>query len=509
MNLFKNFNIALNQAKIELLCRVGIILVVLLYAIHFFDEALAIGLFSLIILSSATIFLLYGFGVRDKNIYIVFLIGLLVHLGATLFLYWTGFKPFGGGGDFTLYNNIAIQIAQRFSHRNFSLAGLYTEHFFPILIGVIYMVTFSDMIVGQLFTVWLAAISIVLAYVIVLQIGGTKKIAFGGSLMVSVYPSYLYFGSVLLKDTVVIPLVLAGMLLSIKMCKNFSWVKFLLFFVILTCLINLRFYVGYALMFALIGSSPLLSAYTIKKRIIYWLIIIFFIGFSPQMVGDGYYGFNNFKKFLNPKQITYFREVIYANPPSKPSVPAVTIPKPSAPLPSVSTPLSPISPPESNNGNGSTFVLETGFHGGITTFLKNYSQSFIYSLLGPLPWQFRNQRQIVGLAETIPWYVLIIVSFYGCARFIKKRGMVEFFKYYRMSFPLLLFSVFTLGALSLFINNYGIIARIRIPVFICFLSMMFVSFNNDIEKFYEKISHYWGRGIHRLSFIKSTFGPRK
>ena len=53
------------------------------------------------------------------------------------------------------------------------------------------------------------------------------------------------------------------------------------------------------------------------------------------------------------------------------------------------------------------------------------------------------------------------------------------------SLPLLIFSVFALGALSLFINNYGIIARIRIPAFICLISIICVMFNERLEQIYE------------------------
>lgn len=509
-NIFKNFNIALGQTQIELLFRVGIILAVLLYAIHFFDKALAIGLFFLILLSGATIFLLYGFALRDKNIYIVFLMGSLVHLGVVLFLSWTGFKPFGGGADFTLYNNTAIQIAQRFSHGNFSLQGLYTDHFFPILIGVLYMFVLPDMIVGQFFTIWLAAVSILLTYLIVLEIGGTKKIAFLVGIIISFYPSYLYFGSVLLKDTVVIPFALAGILLMLKMIKNFSWLKFLLFFIILTCLINLRFYIGYALMFTFIVCWPLLSGLIFKKKITYWLIIIFLLGFSPQIIGNGYYASNSFKKLLNQERITYYREIVYSNNP--PTTIQLVTPELPPPPPVIPQPPPPQPPPPQQtpskqelNGSGSTFKLETGLDKGILQFSKNSLQSFLYSLLGPFPWQLKHQRQIMGLVETIPWYVLIVVSLCGCIRFIKKRRMLGFLKFHKFSLPLLLFSVLAIGALSLFINNYGIIARIRIPMFICLISVMFISFNGDIEKIHEKISYYWWGWLHRLPFIKNSF----
>ena len=504
-----------------------IVLTILFYLISFFDKASATGFLLLLFLTFATFFIIYKTGVKDRGIYMVFLMAILVHLGAVLFIYYSDFKPFGGGADFQSYNKIATEIAHRFWQGNFSLDGLYTEHFFPVLIGILYMITLPSMIIGQIFTVWLAAISILLAYLIVIEIGGTKKIAFLASVIIIFYPSYLYFGSVLLKDTIVIPLALAGVLLMLKIAKNFSWIKFLLFFIVLTCLINLRFYIGYALMFTFIVSWPLLSRLVIKEKVICWLTIIFILGFSPQIVGNGYYASDSFKKLLNPKSITYYREVVYNNLPSNPQPePSITpqpitsqpiTPQPTNPLVvlpqpvivSQPSPLQQEPPQQEFNGGGSNFELETGFNGGILKFLKNSFQSFFYSLLGPFPWQIKYSRQIVALGETIPWYLLIIISIYGSIRFIRKKGILYFSKFYKFSLPLLMFSILALGALSLFINNYGIIARIRMPVFICLISMMFISFNDDIEnyykKIYEKIFNNRRSRFHWVSFFRSDF----
>src|SRR3989344_5172678 len=517
------------------------VLAVLFCVISFFDKALAVGLLFLLFLVIATIFIIRKTGIKDKKLYTVFFIALLIHLGAMLFIYYGHFRPFGGGADFEGYNQTAIEIANRFSQGNFSLAGLYTDHFFPILIGILYIFVLPSMIVGQFFTVWVAVISILLVYVVIIEIGGTKKVAFLASLVISFYPSYLYFGSVLLKDTVVIPLVLLGVFLILKMVKRFSWVKFALFFILLTCLINLRFYIGYALMFSFIFSWPLLSEFDLKKKMIYWAAIIFLLGFSPQILGNGYtgngyYGFDSFHKLLNPEKITYYREVLYSNNPSSnpksvdpqpvvaqlDNTKLITI-QPNDPQEKLLDPQLVVAQPDNTKlitiqpnilqeepkEDNSTFVVKTGFNEGVIAFLGNSFQSFFHALLGPFPWQFNSQRQMVGLAETIPWYVLIIISVYGSIRFIKKKGMLEFLAFYKFSFPLLVFGILALGALSLFINNYGIIARIRIPVFICFICVMFISFNSGIENYYEKVPYHWRSCVHRIPFVRSAFKAEK
>lgn len=454
-----------------------------------------IGLLLLLFLAVVTLLAMHRAGIKDTNLYLVFLLALVVHMAVALFIYYSGFG-FGGGADFTGYHQNAVDISSRLKQNNLSLDGLGLLNYYPAAIALVYTITLPEVIIGNLFTVWLAALSIILIYKVVLEMGGTQRSAFLASLIIVFYPSYLYFGSVLLKDTVVIPLVLMGLLLAIRILKNFSWVVFLAFFIILTSLIHLRFYVGYALMLSLILSWPLLSQYHLKKRMTYWLAIVFLLGFSPFILGSGYYGLHHFKKFLNPDKITYFREVVYtANSPlnSQPPAPQLPAPKPVSPEPTAPKPPSsqPESPKPPLEGSGSTFVLETGFDNGPVVFLKNSSQSFMYSLLGPFPWQFNNQRQLIGLVETIPWYVLIVAFFYHAARFIKKKGIWEFLTLYKFGLPLLIFSFLALGALSLFINNYGIIARIRIPMFICLVSLISIIFNGILENYYAKISHYW------------------
>jgi len=488
--------------------------IVFIIFLWFLDEGLAVGLLFLSILAIATFLVLLKIGIKDKKIYTIFLIVFFTHLCAVLFIYFTGFRPFGGGADYELYNNTAIQIADRFSHFNFSLERLYSAHYFPVLIGVIYIYTLPQMIIGQLFTVWLAGISAIILYLLVLEIGGTKKSAFLAGLIVAFYPSYLYFGSLLLKDTLVIPIALSGLLLSVKILKNFSVLKFSAFFIFLTALIHFRFYIGYALLFSFVISWFLASGFAIKKRTIYGIVMIFILGFSPQMLGSGYYGFKNLEAFLTPQKITFYREIIYntssVNQVLCPelSVPASTDPPVSAP--SSDMPLCPIfenhSPfiktdamatkTNSQRGEGSSFVVDVGFKEGILTFFKNYLESFIYSFAGPFPWQIVHTRQLFALIENIPWYLLLIVFIYNFIKLVKREGILKILVRHKLVAPLFFFGLISLGALSLFINNFGIILRIRMPVFISFFCIIVLFFN--LEKIYEKIFSYWRSRVYRF-----------
>ena len=296
---------------------VGIIAVLLLtFFFNLSDKALAIGIFLIVFLSAITFFVLSKIGIKDQTLIFLFLIALFIHLIAVLFIHYAHIQPFGSGsdGDYILYQQQAQEIAQRIHRADFSLQGLGILHYFPVIIGYIYALTLPEMIIGQLFNVWLTGISVILVYLMVREIGGSKNWAFLTGLIVSIYPSYLFYGSLLLKDGLVVLLALSGLMLSLKLIKNFSLRNFIIFFIILTGLIHFRFYIGCVLLFTFIFCWLMLGKLNLKKKLIYGTVIVFLLGFSPQISGYGYYGIYTIEKYLNSQTITYYRETAYVPP---------------------------------------------------------------------------------------------------------------------------------------------------------------------------------------------------
>jgi hypothetical protein len=374
------------------------------------------------------------------------------------------------------------------------------------------MVSLPKMIVGQLFVAWLAALAVLFLYYIIVEVGGSRASAFIIGFMVNGYASYLYYGSLLLKDTVVIPLALLGLLIIIKIVKRFSWLSFLLFFATVTALIHFRFYIGFALLFSFIFSWFVLSAFNVKKRMIYGIFMIFVLGFSPVLIGYGYYGVLPLKVYINKEVITKYREVVYA-PDASPKAPIkeqLTVPASNAPSiseakpttiitpPEVKKPEPPATPVEEKNSSGSSFIINPGFDNPFT-FVRNYFLAFIYSLLGPFPWQLRFKRHLFFLLETIPWYLFVSYAIYIAYKYLRQHGITSCLIRYKFTLPVLLFSAMSLGALSLYISNFGIISRIRMPVFISLLCLAsFGVHSNSLEKIYEKIFSYGQRWFYRV-----------
>ncbi|MSU54579.1 MAG: hypothetical protein EXS48_01940 [Candidatus Staskawiczbacteria bacterium] len=423
-----------------------------------------VGLLLLGSLTCFTFAALRKFNIRDKKLYAILLGVLVLHICVVLFIHYTGFDPFPGGADYNGYHRDAVEIATRFKSGNFSLENIPLLHYFPVIIGVVYTITAPAMVVGQLFLIWIVLLSVILLYLLVLEIRGDGKGFWLVGLAAIFYPSLLYFSSILLKDSLVVMLSLLGLLLSLKMAKNATPPLFVAFFVTVTALIHFRFYIGFALLFSFIVSWFLISHFEWDRRVKYGLIIIFLLGFSPQIAGLGYYGNMQLQSFLTETAITNYREVAYAPQPIYEPVgpkenngPKITEPNPFD--------------REDASGTGSSFTVDVNFDNKYK-FIANYCLSFIYTLLGPFFWQLRYKKHLLFLLETIPWYFICAVIFYQAYACYKAIGPRQWLAKYKYTLPILLFCIFSVGAISLFISNFGIIARIRMPVLLSLITLL-------------------------------------
>ena len=166
-----------------------------------------IGLLFIIGLSVLFGTIFWKLGMRDRRAYILFGISLLIHVLAVLFIYVADFQPFsGGGGDYTSYHKAAVRIADGIGQGNL-LPDIETRgvaHSFPTIIGYVYFFTVPSMVVGQLFNALVASVAITLLYFIVLELTQSFSWAFGIGLLANLYPSFLFYSSLLLKDVFVI-----------------------------------------------------------------------------------------------------------------------------------------------------------------------------------------------------------------------------------------------------------------------------------------------------------------
>jgi len=219
--------------------------------------------------------------IKKHKILSLFISVFVIHAFFVIVMNNFNLQPFFSGGDDVMYNRSAVEISQEFSKGNFSLESIkilypdvYLLHFYPILIGVVYTIFSPNIIFGELFNAILCAMVSLFVYWIIIELNGSVRKAFVTGFIVSLYPSLALDGALLLKDALTACLALSILLLIIKLIKCFDFWQFALLYLLLIPIINLRFYLGYALMSTFIFCWFLFHKnIKFKKRILYTIII--------------------------------------------------------------------------------------------------------------------------------------------------------------------------------------------------------------------------------------------
>lgn len=420
-----------------------------------YDPNLALGGLVLAILFWFTVGILKKKNLWTNRLKWLLLFALILHLCIVILIQYAHFQPFSGGsGGYNNIHLIATDLSENFRQGELSFEGVsfyedlkYPYRFYPVIIGAVYSVTAPAMIIGQLFGVWLSVLTILFLYLLVRQITNSDNWAFVIGLIASFYPSHLFYSGLLLKDSLVTTLIFAGLFLMVRLMKKFSLRDFLIFYIVLATLFNFRFYAAYALSFAFVISLIFWSNLELKKRIPAVFIVIFLIGILPQLIwGHGFFGIELFKDSFTTENIAFYQEKAYTSPYADP-----------LDDPEVEYPLA----QGGNRGYTSTWQRESyNPKEHPVKFSLNFGESFLYVLLGPFPWQLNISRHYLALIETLPWYLLMTFIIAGIIR-TKKEG-----------WPLIVFALIVFMVLALFINNYGVVTRIRIPAFLALLSLI-------------------------------------
>lgn len=384
---------------------------------------------------------------KEHKLLSLFIIVFVLHIIAVLAIHFNNVSSFfsGGIGDYIIYDKSATVVAEQFRQGNFSIKkiqslypDIYLNHFYPVILAVAYTVFGPHVLIGELLNAVFCALISVFVYLIVLKLGGGWKWAFAVGIITAVYPSLVLNGSLLLKDALQVCLTTAALLLAIKLIQNFNIRDFLIFYILLFPLTNLRFYCGYAVMLAFgICWVFFAKSIDIKKRIIYAVIIAILFGFVPMFsMGHGYFGLDGLRYFLDKDIINNYRHAI-----------------------------------GNGVGNGSDLGLKISFDNPID-FIISYSTGFIYVLFGPFVWQLKYTRHFLTLFEMIPWYFMLYFIVKGIIKCINDK------KY--SSYVLLVFTVVFLAALAIFdSSNFGLFMRIRIPAFIALLCFLPFGVNDN------------------------------
>lgn len=483
---------------------------VLLGLILVFDREVGAALLMLVVLTVATMFLLRRLGVSQREVYVLLALVVIFHAAFTLFVHYSGFQPFGtGGGDFIRYNITAQEVANRVTSGNFSLKGTEVSGltYFPAIIGYVYALVLPAVVVGQMFVVWIAAMSILTLYFLTLQIGATRTWAFLVALLGSFYPSFVFFTSYVLKDGLVLLLALLSLLVLIKLLDKFSWRRYALFFLLAIPLTNLRAEIYDVFVIVFFVCWFLLAKMDIKRRVILGIVLFALYGFAPVIALFGthnsYLDYGSFKNQLNVKKAVDLKERSY-----------VVFVKPDVSVKTNETDAAEeLSPKELDIGFRSTVLDLKATASNPISFVWNQMRAFAFVSIGPFPWQFAETRHQATLVETIPWLFLVPFILRGIWRKFKEDKRA----------PALTLALFSFGMflmIALFINNFGITMRIRMPGVLALLPFLpFAVFlghppllDRLVKRSYATLKRH---GVQksfymflRLVFVRLSFFPR-
>jgi hypothetical protein len=330
--------------------------------------------------------------------------------------------------DPATYHRYAIILASRFSEGVFVVHDIYEWHWYPIALGVWYAISTPSMVAGKILSVLLSAISSFLLYRLMRALGGTPRASFWCALIaVNVYPAFLLFGSTLVKEVFLVPLVLAALLACVRILKQFEPVLFFVFAALLTLIITLRFMVGEVLLVAFLISWLFAAPFPLRTRLVSGSIFVFLFGAQILALGFGLLGMGLASDIGRPEYIEEYRIIAYAR--------------------------------EKTVSTGSTTNIGI-FEEGVFR-----ATGFLYSLatvtLGPFIWQAKKITHGVAIIEGILWIgvlVPIVASFFG--RFPSRSAL-----------PVILFSGGWLLVVALGSDNIGATMRYRMPAFLALASL--------------------------------------
>jgi len=469
------------------------------------DREVGVALLMLTVLGAGSVFLLQKFGASQREVYVLLAFVLVSHAAFALFVHYTGFQPFGtGGGDFTRYNFHAQEIAERVRDFNFSLEGIWIAHYFPLILGYVYALVMPAMVVGQLFLVWTAALSILVLYFLTLEIGATRFWAFLVAVLGSLYPSFFFYTSYVLKDGLVILLVLLSLLLLLKLVKRFSWTLYVFLFLAAIPLVNLRseIYDVFAITFFVFWFG--FSRMELRRRVLLGVFLLFLYGLPPLIAikgtQTGYFDYRTFVS-LNVETAVTLKENAYL---------AVL---PLGPEASLEGPEEKVQNVRIQGARASTVEDLTVGEENPFSFLLNQARAFAFVTIGPFPWQFSEPRHAATLVETVPWLFMLPFIIRGIWRKFKEDKRAP-------AFALVLFALGMFVMLAFFINNFGITMRIRIPGVLVLLPFLPFAFSlrhrslldrlfrrscTQLKRHGARTSFYM---FLRLVFVRLRFFPR-
>jgi hypothetical protein len=377
-----------------------------------------------IVLSAAALSIFRSFTEEKEFITSVFLAALCLRLLFGFVVHGFELRDFFGGDALT-YDFLGNRLAEIWSgvptpNDYFTARALSTSGpgwGMNYLVGALYFVTGRNILAAQSLCAVVGASTAPMVYFCSLKLFDNKSVAKVAAIVVAVFPSFVIWSGQLLKDGLIIFLLVLTMTMVIQLQEKFSYLAVAVLGLSVLGILSLRFYIFYMVGIAVAGSF-LIGVSSTMQSVVRRTIVLALLGVGLTYFGVGRTASLDFERFGSMEQLQNSREDLARS-----------------------------------GQSGFDPDADVSTTGGAISILP---LGFAYLMLAPFPWQVTNLRQAITLPEVLLWWAMIPLLVYGLWFTIRTR--------LRTAFPILLFSLMTTLAYSIFQGNVGTAYRQRTQI---------------------------------------------
>jgi len=305
----------------------------------------------------------------------------------------------------------------------------WTGNFYPfVLAGFYHLVGGPSLLMGQLLSAVMGALTVGIAVLLVRELtrGRPKaertRIVHWTGMLLTFYPSLLWYSTQLLKDPILILLGMGALYCQVLFLKRARLVTVLVW---LGCLGGMTLFRPYAPAALVLALALFFTRFNRK-----WLVpMIAFMALAPYALGWGFFGFNIVAPLAATENLSTFRQQGYSS-------------------------------------GGSSAGITISYSNPIA-FATTFSYSFATAMFGPFPWQIRAAAQAVALPEAIGIWFLFSLWLRGVRDLFRRK--VKGDKNSSRDLVLLGFSLILTGIVAIFSDNIGANTRLRLLPWSAFL----------------------------------------
>ena len=285
------------------------------------------------------------------------------------------------------------------------------------LVASIYFVTGKNPLAAQAFCWVFGALIGPAVYICSFQMFKNSQVAKFAGIMTAFFPAFVIWSSQLMKDGLIIFLLVVVMIAVLKLQEKFSVGSLMVLIFSMFGILSLRFYIFYMVGIAVVGSF-VIGLSNNPGAIFRRTAILLILGVGLTYMGVIRTASIEFEQFGSLERVQRSRLDLQQS---------------------------------SESGFGADLDVSTT-EGAISAL----PVGFAYLMFAPFPWQAANIRQAIALPETLLWWCMFPLMFFGIVYTIRHR--------LREAFPALLFSLMLTIAYSIFQGNVGTAYRQRTQI---------------------------------------------